>query len=543
MRAHELTLDDVFEFDPSGGRFRFGGERAVLMDTVAIGLLREQLVRSFGTFGARAVLTRFGYSHGWRTAESFQHTIAWDDLREWRIAGGRLHRLLGMVSFEPVTAPSETEPQPFAEAIWPDSFEAEQHLLHHGQADECVCWSLIGFASGYLSRVNGRTIYCLETACRGKGDPVCRMVGRFKEDWDVASQALFAFYESDCLDKDLRALQASLRRTERRLIERRRELERLSDDESGLIAKSESMKKVISQAKRVAMVDSTILLHGESGSGKERIARLIHDSSRRQGGPFVAINCAAVPESLLESELFGHVRGAFTGAVSDRPGLFEAARAGTLVLDEVAELPLSMQAKLLRVLQEREVRRVGENKTRSIDVRLIAATHRDLTVEAKAGRFREDLLFRLRVVTLEIPPLRERREDIVPLARLALSEATKQAQLGRKELGPSVCRKLLSYRWPGNVRELFNAIERAVVLSERRMLQASDLPSEIVRPNDTSTVAQQTLESLERDAILQALRSEAGNRTRTAQRLGIGPATLFRKLKQYQDQGYEVVSA
>jgi DNA-binding NtrC family response regulator len=545
MRANQLTLEHLLEFEPTGGVLSFAGERVVLMDAVALGLLRKQLVESFGLSGARGILTRFGYSHGWRLADAMQGAIAWEDEREWRVAGGRLHRLLGMVTFEPVTLKEQTSPTPFAEAVWPDSFEAEQHLLHHGKADECVCWSLTGFASGYLSRVNGRTIYCLETACRGKGDPVCRMVGRYEDDWDAATRPFFAFYERDCLSEAMKELASSLKKVDQRLSARRRELEKLSDDASGLVVRSEPMKTLVSQARRVAQVDATVLLTGESGSGKERIARLIHESSRRQGGPFVAINCAAVPENLIESELFGHARGAFTGAVSERVGLFEAARGGTLLLDEVGELPLPMQAKLLRVLQEREVRRVGENKTRPIDVRLVAATHRDLSAEVKAGRFREDLSFRLKVVTLHVPPLRERPEDVIPLAKVALLEATSRAKLPPKELSAAVSRALLEYRWPGNVRELFNAMERAAVLAERRTLQPEDLPPEVLAPTPApvNDGVGQTLEAIERGAILSTLAAERGNRAKTAQRLGIGPATLFRKLKQYQAEGYEVVPA
>lgn len=545
MRARELTLKDVFEFDPSGGQLTFGGERVVLMDAIALGLLRKQLVASFGLSGARGILSRFGYSHGWRLAESMKAAIPWDDEREWRVAGGRLHRLLGMVSFEPLSGATTTTPTPFAEALWPDSYEAEQHLLHHGKAEECVCWSLTGFASGYLSHVNKRTIYCLETSCRAKGDPVCRLVGRFKEDWDAETQPFFAFYEMDCLNEAMQTLQSSLKRVDKRLLERRRELERYADEDSGLVVRSEAMKQLVTQARRVAVVDATVLLTGESGAGKERIARLIHESSRRQGGPFVAINCAAVPETLIESELFGHARGAFTGAVSERAGLFEAARGGTLLLDEVGELPLPMQAKLLRVLQEREVRRVGENKTRPIDVRLVAATHRDLQAEVKAGRFREDLLFRLRVVALTVPPLRERPEDVVPLARLALAEATRRAKLPPRELSPAVSRKLLEYPWPGNVRELFNAMERAAVLADRRAIQLDDLPAEVTLPPSPALQLSRggTLAELERHAILSTLVLEHGNRAKTAARLGIGQATLFRKLKQYQAEGHEVAPA
>ncbi len=543
MRARNLKLTDIFDFDADGGEMTLAGERVVLMDAVAMGLLRSQLITAFGMTGARSIFTRFGYTHGYRLAEAMKTAIPWEDEREWRVAGGRLHRLHGMVSFEPVKH-STHSPPPFAEAVWHDSYEADQHLLHHGQAEECVCWTLAGFASGYLSKAQGRTVYCIEESCRGKGDPVCRMVGRFREDWPEAQQAFFTFYESDCLNEALSTLQAQLKKVDRRLAQRRRELES-EQDESGLVIRSLSMKTLLGQARRVASVDTSVLLQGESGAGKERIARFIHDASGRQAGPFVAINCAAVPESLIESELFGHARGSFTGATSDRAGLFESAKGGTLLLDEVAELPLPMQSKLLRVLQEREVRRVGENKTRSIDVRLIAATHRDLAAEVKANRFREDLFFRLRVIELQVPPLRERPEDILPLARQALARSAAREKLPLKELSPEASRRVLAHPWPGNVRELLNAMERALVLSPGKRIEASDLPPDVKQPAAAARHLgeQRTLAEIEREAILTTLAAERGSRARTAERLAIGQATLFRKLKQYQAEGHAVAPA
>lgn len=548
MLAKQLTLTDVFEFEPAGGLMTFAGERVLLMDAIAIGLLRKQVIEAFGMSGAQAVMMRFGYTHGWRLAESMKSAIAWSDEREWRIAGGRLHRLHGLVTFEPVSESEQATPPAFAEAVWSDSYEAEQHLLLHGRAESCVCWTLVGFASGYLSRANGRTVYCLEESCRGRGDAVCRMVGRFKEDWPADRHAQFDFYEKDCLNEALATLQSEFKKVDRRLQQRQREMKRLTDDASGLVQRSEAMQRVVAQAKRVASVDSTLLLLGESGSGKERISRLIHESSGRQAGPFVAINCAAVPEALLESELFGHARGAFTGAVTERAGLFESAKGGTLLLDEVGELPSAMQAKLLRVLQEREVRRVGENRTRAIDVRVIAATHRDLAAEVKANRFREDLYFRLRVIELKVPPLRERADDVVPLARGALADACARMKMPVKELASSTVRQLLAYRWPGNVRELLNAMERAAVLSDGRRVEIEDLPPEIQNPEPAPEIAGgtsglRTLAEIERQAILTTLAAEGGNRAKTADRLGIGQATLFRKLKQYASDGHAIAPA
>jgi len=249
----------------------------------------------------------------------------------------------------------------------------------------------------------------------------------------------------------------------------------------------------------------------------------------------MAINCAALSESLLESALFGHAKGAFTGATHDRPGLFEAAHGGTLFLDEVGEVPASMQAKLLRALQEKEVRRVGENPSRKVDVRVVAATNRNLAAEVVAGRFRQDLYYRLRVIELRVPPLRERRDDILPLARLLLAEATER--LGRRVTGlsPEAADQLLRYEWPGNVRELANAIERAVALCEGSRVEKDDLPEEVraAPPSLLPGDSPRTLETMEREYILAVLARNGGNRARTAEQLDIGVATLYRKLKQY----------
>jgi len=313
--------------------------------------------------------------------------------------------------------------------------------------------------------------------------------------------------------------------------------------EGGLIAESEPMRRALDFARRVAMVDSTVLLVGESGVGKEAIAKLIHGLSARALRPFVAINCAAVPETLLESELFGHVRGSFTGATQDRPGLFEAASAGTLLLDEIGDLPMAMQAKLLRVLQEHEIRRVGENRVRRVDVRVLAATHRDLSAEVAAGRFRQDLYYRLRVIELRVPPLRERVEDILPLARSFVAEVASRTKLKVTGLTPRAADQLHRWGWPGNVRELQNVIERAVVLAQGSRVEIEDLPEEVrsaIPGRDAPGGGGRTLADAEREYILGVLQSVGGNKARAASELNIGTATLFRKLKQF---GHGVVGS
>jgi len=286
---------------------------------------------------------------------------------------------------------------------------------------------------------------------------------------------------------------------------------------------------------RVAKVDSTVLISGESGAGKERIARLLHRESRRATGPFLAINAGAIPESLLESELFGHARGAFTGASQQRQGIFEAADHGTLLLDELGDISPLMQVKLLRVLQEREIRRVGENQSRPVDVRIIAATNRDLGQQVAAGTFRQDLYYRIKVVELQVPPLRERKADILPLAREML--ASSAVSMNRKVPGwtPEVADQLLAYDWPGNARELENAMERAAALAEDRV-ELEDLPEEIQRgwsSLDPTPETVRPLEAVEKEYILTVLALNRGNQAQAARQLEIGTATLYRKLREY----------
>lgn len=544
MKASDLELSGLL--DASDGRILFGGARAVLLDAAALGLLRKELIESFGVKAARGILTRFGFAHGWRSAESLEHAHPWEDPSEWRRAGGRLHTLQGLVVVEGL--PDQGQPgRPFAEALWHDSYEAEQHLLHVGQSEEPVCWSLIGFASGYLSRSNSAEIYCLETQCVARGDPVCRFAARTREDWGPQIEPHLIYYERDCLDQALAATRDALQRAERRLRSRRRSLgEDREVVTEGLVASSPEFRAVIELARRAARSDATVLVTGESGVGKERVSRLIHDESPRAAGPFLAVNCAAIAESVLDSELFGHAKGAFTGATRDRIGLFEAAQGGTLLLDEVGELPLSIQAKLLRVLQEREIRRLGENDPRPIDVRLIAATHRDLAAEAAAGRFRSDLLYRLNVIEVRVPPLRERPLGILPLSKLLIAELSDELGAKPKELSPEAAAALLAHPWPGNVRELRNALARALIVGQGRLLAVEHLPPDVrgalssgraaaPAPPERATGGPRTLAEVEREHILATLAASEGNRARAAADLGIGIATLYRKLKRYRE--------
>jgi DNA-binding NtrC family response regulator len=546
MNLPDLDLRELLQVDPEAGLIHFAGQRAILLDAVALGILRKELIETLGMTGARGVLTRFGYAHGWRTAESIRGLFPQGDAQEWNQVGARLHALKGEVRVE-IPSPESYAALSIIENVWHDSYEAEQHLLHLGRAEESICWTLCGFASGYLSCCHGKEILCLEDRCQGKGDAVCHVVGRTREDWGEAASEQLSYYHSSCLNEALVLVTAELKRVEQKLLSRRQALR--SSTESGLgaygdEAQSQSMVKALDMARRVAKVDATILITGESGVGKERIARLIHDESPRLGGPFLAVNCGAVPESLLESELFGHAKGAFTGATQDRLGLFEAAQGGTLLLDEIGEIPPPMQVKLLRALQEKEVRRVGENRSRPFNARVLAATNRDLAGEVNAARFRQDLYYRLHVIELKVPALRERREDILALARHFLGEAV--ARDGRRLNGfsPKAAHQLLRYGWPGNVRELQNAVERAAVMARGSRIDLEDLPDEIAQALPDAYVRGEIrpLENIERDYILAAVKANNGNKVKAAGQLQIGAATLYRKLAQYDSKGADASS-
>jgi two-component system response regulator HydG len=313
-------------------------------------------------------------------------------------------------------------------------------------------------------------------------------------------------------------------------------------ERSGLVkplGKSRSFTDVMKLAEQVAPTESTVLIQGESGTGKEIIARYIHELSARSEGPFMSLNCGALPESLLESELFGHVKGSFTGAVRDKQGLFAAARGGTFFLDEIGEMSAATQVKLLRVLQEREAIPVGGTETIPVDVRVVAATNRDLEEEIKRGRFRTDLFYRLNVIAIHLPPLRDRRDDIPIFIDAFLKRISKEHSEPPKRLTQEAMDAIMVYDWPGNVRELENALERAVILAKGESIDRNAIPDKITEPKTEPLVAERshanpTLDVVEQAYITWVLQAEGGNKTRAAEVLGIDPSTLYRKLSKYE---------
>jgi two-component system response regulator HydG len=324
-------------------------------------------------------------------------------------------------------------------------------------------------------------------------------------------------------------------------VKRLREASEISPGKGGLQGESRAMLKVYDLIRRVASTDTTVLLTGESGTGKELVARALHTESARSQMPFVAINCAAVPGSLLESELFGHVKGAFTDAKATRKGMFEQASGGTLLLDEIGEMPLDMQPKLLRVLQERQVRPVGGNTVAPVDARIIAATNRDLEGDVEAERFREDLYYRLNVVQIHVPPLRARGNDVLLLAQHFVRKFAERMGKGVTGISSEAAKKLLEYDWPGNVRQLENSMERAVTLTRFEQITVEDLPERISRYESSRlTIADVdsehilTLDELEKRYIERVLKAAQGNKTQAAKLLGVDRRTLYRKLERYE---------
>lgn len=537
MKANDLYLKDLLETAPESGIIRLLNQRVLLMDAMAFGLLQKELVHSIGTQAARTIFSRFGYAHGWRTAESLREN--WPDLlHKDSSTGPRLHTLYGQLSHLSLARETDEDGHIMIKSTWKDSYEAEQYLLHHGVPEEPVCWTMAAFASGYVSNRTGQDIYFIEMECVAKGDEMCRLVGRPKEQWESEHQDKLNYFRPEAIDFLLPELNQQLKTLEKQVTVRKRQIA-IVDEEvvyEKLSARSTAMRKTIDLAKRIARVDSTIVISGESGVGKEKFARLIHDNSDRGNRPFIAVNCGALTESLLESELFGYIKGAFTDALSDRIGLFEAANGGTLFLDEVGDLPYPMQVKLLRVLQEREVRRIGDSKSRPVDVRILSATNKNLATEVENGRFRQDLYYRLRVIELKIPPMRERTEDILALANHFAESIAQHTGRNSVTFSPAAIKQMMVYNWPGNVRELRNSVEYALALASSNRIELDDLPEELQTPapfheNNNS----KTLAAAEWEHILNVLETTHGNKAKAAKILDIGIATLYRKLKQFEN--------
>lgn len=450
----EVVDDDAlrsgFRFLPDEGRIKLLGQRMLLMHAFSLAALRHELIERLGFERVREMFTRLGYSQGVEDSRNMREHLG-NDLLNLLSHGPRLREMEGFVrnrAIERMSLNAETG-EFRGDYFWESSWEAEAHLKQYGVSGSPACWMMTGYANGFTTSVFGRPIVWREIECVAMGHSRCRVIGTPIGEYGGGDLRFLP--AEDIVATAQPSGEGAKAGTD-------------TDGLRDLIGVSPGLEAAIDRLKRVAPTDATVLLTGESGVGKERFSRALHCISPRSRHPFVSINCAAIPHDLVEAELFGVEKGAYTGAVAARPGRFERAQGGTLFLDEVGSLPLSAQGKLLRVLQEREIERVGSIHVRSVDVRVIAAANRDLRDEVKAGRFREDLFFRLNVFPIEIPPLRERREDIPLMLNTFVRRFAHRFHKTVVGISQRASEALRAYDWPGNVRELENMVQRAVIL-------------------------------------------------------------------------------
>ncbi|NVK41870.1 MAG: sigma 54-interacting transcriptional regulator [Oceanospirillaceae bacterium] len=441
----EEDLAETFRFSGDSNNIWLAGQRVMLMQAEVFGAIRGELIDRLGIDATRRLLKRMGWQAGARDAAKVCELWPNGDDASLFSAGPRLHKLKGLIDIEVVEFEFDNASGHFyGEFLWYDSMEAMQHLASYGISSEPVCWMQLGYASGYASTLLGRDVIFHEQECKGCGHDRCRIIGKSAVDWEDKDADLFAETEV--------ALYTFDRPT--------------TAPHHLMVGGSPAFLAATRLLSRVAPTEATVLLTGESGVGKELFARALHRQSPRREAPLIALNCATLPENLVEAELFGVEKGAFTGADRHRQGRFERADGGTLFLDEIATLSLSAQGKILRVIQEGELERLGGSKTIRVDVRVVAATNLDLRAEAEAGRFREDLFYRLNVFPIHLPPLRDRREDLPLLMSHFLQHYCEQYRRKLTGFTTRLVNTLLNYDFPGNIRELQNLIERGVIIAE-----------------------------------------------------------------------------
>ncbi|OXR35055.1 sigma-54-dependent Fis family transcriptional regulator [Pseudomonas umsongensis] len=456
--AQLKDLTDRVHFLGGEGKIWLDEQRMMLMQVSAMASFRRELIEMIGAERAKGFFLRLGYQSGLKDAQLARKLRPNASDIDMFLIGPQLHSLKGMVKVRPLKMDIDIEAGTFyADIEWIDSFEVENHQSEQLHSDQPICWMLLGYAISYSSFFIGRQIIYKEVSCRGCGDTMCRIIGKPAEEWEDAD-TFMRYFQSDSIIDELHTLQLQVENMNQRL--------QLGAGQFYGIGRSAIYRKTCDLIDKVAPGKASVLLLGETGVGKEVIARSLHLRSERAGGPFIALNCAAISPDLIEAELFGVEKGAYTGAQQARMGRFERAHGGTLFLDEIIELTPRAQASLLRVLQEGELERVGDNQTRTVDVRVIGATHEDLAQAVKEGRFRADLYYRLNVYPVRVPALRERREDIPLLIEHFLEKLHQSYQKKTLGLSDRASEACLRYDWPGNIRELQNLIERGVIITD-----------------------------------------------------------------------------
>jgi DNA-binding NtrC family response regulator/predicted hydrocarbon binding protein len=538
MRADEIQPEQFVNLRGADGFPMIGPHRFVMLGFPGFARLERDLSRRVGRKTLIRIMARLGYEVGLIQGTHFRESGVFKQSHELLKAGAVLRQILGLAREEIQEFQFEPELQLLSfKGIWHDSIEVDSSLFNQDEERKMNCAILAGMASGYTSVILGREFLVKETTCRAAGDDHCRFEGRLVSDWDMDPDEIQDVFRLGTLEEEVANLEREYRKT---LADLKRHTTAARHDpdqvlkhsaEHGIISRSRAMARLLTLSEKVAPTESTVLIQGESGTGKEMVARFIHLHSAHRDGPFMAINCAALPANLLESELFGHRKGAFSGATRDHEGLFVEAGEGTLFLDEVAELPLDLQPKLLRAIQEKQVRPVGGTQSLAVKARIIAATNQDLSRMAVENRFRDDLYYRLSVFPLSLPPLRERKGDIPALALHFLSKLN----AGKAGFTQAALQMMERHNWPGNVRELENWVEYAVIMAGHQKIEPEHLPA--YRMQDPGDAVQSmasdmpTLKQLEKRYIEMVLRHTSNNKGRAASILGLSHSTLWRRLR------------
>ncbi len=534
-------LTDCLFFSPQDGRIWLNDQRMLLLHRD-----RKSVVEQ-----ARGLFTRTGYASGARDARLIRERWPQADAAAVFRAGTHLHTLEGMTKVEPLHFKFDADSGFYeGEFLWHHSCEADEHVGAYGVGQDPVCWTETGYAIGFVSGLFGQLVIFREVECRGMGHGRCRVIGKTAEQWGDVEQDLRYLNVSQTVPVPEAAP------TRHSPLENRTG----AGPQHPLVGASATFNAAMQALRRVALTPATVLISGESGVGKEMFARQLHQLSYRHDNPFVALNCAAIPDNLIEAELFGVERGAYTGATHSRPGRFERAQGGTLFLDEITSLSLAGQSKLLRALQEREIERVGGVRGISVDVRVVAATNIDLRKAVADGTFREDLFYRLNVYPIALPPLRERRDDIPLLINAFLTRFCQE--YGRTPVGLTMraMKTLLRYDFAGNVRELQNLIERGLIASDDgqaidlvHLFRNEPLPAApyglddhgglsnappTQQPSLLDTLGQLdqgvSIEALESRLIHEALQQNAGNMAAAARQVGLSRAQFAYRLRKHQ---------
>ncbi|WP_354684688.1 sigma 54-interacting transcriptional regulator [Cupriavidus necator] len=538
QQQEPFDLASLLTIDAKAAQIRLGESRMVLMHTEALSYLRKEILDTLGVERGKGLLIRMGYAQGMRDAEMVKRERSEELARSPNDAflwGPQLHMLEGVTRVDPVRLEIDRATGHFyGEFLWQDSWEGEAPVMEALPREEAGCWVQLGYASGYSSTFMDRLVIYKETECQRRGDDLCRIVGKPAEVWN--DPEYLKYFEPDSVISDLLTLQHEVSTLRETLC---------GANQGNLIGQSPAFREAFNLLSAAADSHITVLLTGETGAGKEMFARWLHDHGPRSEQPFIAVNCAAIPHELIESELFGVEKGAYTGAQQTRPGRFERAHGGTLFLDEVGDLPLAAQVKLLRVLQNNEIERLGGVTPRKVNVRLIAATNVNLAQAIRQGQFRADLFYRISTYPVPIPALRERKEDIAELAQAFIQRFNALYQKQVRGLTSRARDALIQYPWPGNIRELENMIERGVLLApatgiiDVAHLFASQQAAGCPEPSEDADALiekllnqQVSLPQIEAKLMELAIATTRGNLSSAARMLGITRPQLAYRLKK-----------